>query len=188
MSEPSQLFARVRLSRARYEAFLATSFEIPADDARFFEWLAAAKYYGEPITAQNLHQRVAASVCVRDWVAAVMAPPFPHPGVPSLGIDRYDGDAQTWTLASLGFSESYDDFIPAVAIFRKLAEFLEPGEGGGLLIYRYLFGDGKIIAAMRVDPGSPVFLDETASRTLVAESDSELSALMQRLYAASPEA
>lgn len=187
MSEPSQLFARVRLSRARYDAFLATTFALPTEDAGFFEWLAAAKYYGEPITAQNLHERVTKRVCVRDWVSAVMAPPFPHPGAPSLGIDRYDDDAQTWTLASLGFSESYDDFIPAVAIFRRLAAFLEPGEGGGLLIYRYLFGDGRIIAAMRVDPGSPVFLDESASRELVAKSDAELSTLMQRLSASSPE-
>ncbi len=99
-------------------------------------------------------------------------------GVVMPGRNSYDDEAQTWTLAALDFSENYDDYIAAIAVFREVARYKDlPGEDG-FLIYEFLFGDKHIVAALRIEMDVSQFLDEGDAEPLVPEADVAMEALM----------
>jgi hypothetical protein len=178
MSEPSQLYACVRLSRERLDEFLNSAFPDPSGDAEVLDWLAGAEYYGERYTPELLRERVLSdSTTVGAWVDWLMAP-APY-GFPMPARNSYDDATHTWTLAALDFSENYDDFAKAVAIFREAARYKDLPGDDGLLIYGYMFtNNNRVEVALRLQMGTSQFLDESASAALVAEANVVMEELM----------
>ncbi|MGC1382093.1 MAG: hypothetical protein WA814_13850 [Candidatus Baltobacteraceae bacterium] len=140
MSEPSQFYARIRLSRVRLDELLASAFPDPSGDAEVLGWLSRASYYGE-----------------------------------------------RWTLAALDFSENYDDFTAAVAVFVEAAKYKDLPGADGMLIYSYLFGDSHPSAALRIEMSNATFLSESETETLAAEADETMEALIAEGAAANPQ-
>ena len=104
MSEPSQLYARLHLSRHRLDEFLETTIPDPSGDAELLAWLADAEYYGERFTPDLIRERVNAGITIGAWVDDLMTP-APH-GVVMPARNVYDEESQTWTLGALDFSET----------------------------------------------------------------------------------
>jgi len=185
MSEPSQLYSRVRLSREKLDAFLASPFPDPGGDEDVLAWLENASYYGDPYTPETIRERVVGHATVGDWVNWLMEPALY--GIPMPGSNDYDDAKQTWTLAALDFSENYDDYIAAVAAFREIANYKDmPGSGGdqgdesndGLLIYGYLFEGGAVSVALSIQTGAAEFLDEAQAQPLIIEANAVMEALV----------
>jgi hypothetical protein len=148
MSEPNQLYARVRISRDRYTP----------DKIR--------------------EQVVSGSTTVRAWVDAVIAPGVY--GFPMPSLNAYDDVTQTWTLGVLDFSENYDDYTAAVAVFREIVKFKDVPGDDCMLVFAFLFGSGGIDVALRIGVGASEFLDEDAAAVFVPEAEAAMQALMDR--------
>ena len=176
MSEPSQLYARLHLSRHRLDEFLETTIPDPSGDAELLAWLADAEYYGERYTPDLIRKRVDAGTTIGAWVDDLMTP-APH-GVVMPARNVYDEESQTWTLGALDFSENYDDYLTALAVFRAAANVKDLAGDDGFLIYGYLFEDSHVVAALQVAMGASRFLDEESAAPLVAEADVTMEALM----------
>jgi hypothetical protein len=177
VSEPSQLYARVRLSRARFDGFLNSSFPDPSADGEILAWLGTAEYYGERYTSELIRERVAPGSTIVAWVDELMAP-APY-GIAMPGRNSYDDATQTWTLAALDFSENYDDYIAAIAVFREAAKYKDLPGDDGFLIYGFLFENQHVEVAMRIGINSTEFLEDDAeTEPFVSEANAAMEALM----------
>jgi hypothetical protein len=179
MSEPSQLYARVRISGPRLEEFLKSAFPDPSTDESVLAWLSEASYYGSRYTPEKIRaQVVAETTTVGAWVDDLMAPGIY--GFPMPCLNAYDDATQTWTIGVLDFSENYDDYTAAVAVFRAIAAFKDVPGDDYMLIYAFLFGSGGIDVALKIVPGTSVFLDESAAAQFVPEANAAMQALMDK--------
>jgi hypothetical protein len=176
MSEPRQLYARVHLSRQRLDESLASPFPDVSADEDVLKWLAAASYYGERYTPQLIRERVCDHATVGEWVQW-LAEPAPY-GFEMPHRNYYDDATHAWTLAALDFSENYDDFLAAVAVYRAVARVKDfPGEDC-LLVYSFLFGDSSPSIALQIEMGGSRFLSESEAAPLVAQADTTMEELM----------
>ncbi len=176
MSEPSQLYARVRLSRHRLDEFLSSAFPDPSDDEEVLTWLSKSSYYGERYTPESIRERVASDSTIGAWVDGLMAP-APH-GLAMPGRNSYDDETQTWTLAALDFSENYDDYVAAVAIFREIAKLKDLTGDDGLLVYGFLFENEHVVVALRVAMGMSTFLESSDVEWLLSDANVAMEALI----------
>lgn len=168
MSEPCQLFARVRLSRPQLDRFLNSAFPDPVGDADVLAWLSNASCYGERYTVDSIRERFRDVSTVGAWIDELM-----HPTC------RYDDTTQTWTLAVLDFSESYEDVTAAIAAFRAIARFKDlPGDGDGMLIYGYMYEHGYVVTALGIERGVCRFLDDGAPKGLTMQADAAMESLL----------
>lgn len=176
MSEPSQLYARLRISRPRFEEFLASAFPDPSGDAGVLAWLAEAQYYGPRYTPEKIRANVVNGNTTIGAYVRALAEPGPW-GFPMPHRNAYDDATQTWTLCILDFAENYDDFIAAVAIFRAAATFKDVAGDDAMAIYGYIFESGLTVA-LRVCMGESRFVPESEAAELIEEAGATIQALM----------
>jgi hypothetical protein len=176
MSEPSQLYARIHLSRGRLDEFLNSTVPDPSGDESLLAWLSDAEYYGEPYTPELIRERVVSDARIGAWVDDLMTP-APY-GIAMPARNQYDDESQTWTLAALDFSENYDDYIAALAIFREVAKYKDHPGNDGFLIYGFLFEDRHVVAALRIGIGESQFLDEASAASLGSQADVVMDELL----------
>lgn len=169
MSEPNQLYARVHLSRAKFDAFLASKFPDPSGDAEVLAWLSEASYYGDRYTPELIRERISSEPTVGEWVERQLAP-APY-GFVMPARSSYDEASQTWTLGVLDFSENYDDYLAAVAVFREVAKYKDVAGDDGMLIYACIFANDDVEVALRIEAGSSRFLTEDGAAALVDEAN-----------------
>lgn len=169
MSEPNQLYARVHLSKAKFDVFTASAFPDPSEDAEVLAWLSEAQYYGDRYTPELIRERISSEPTIGEWVERLLAP-APY-GFVMPARSRYDEAAQAWTLAIMDFSENYDDYLAAVAAFREIAKYKDLAGDDGMLVYAYLFGNDGVELALRIETGSSRFLAEDEAAALVEEAN-----------------
>ncbi|PZU93182.1 MAG: hypothetical protein DCE90_16750 [Pseudanabaena sp.] len=103
MSEPSQLFVQIQISKSAFDQFLLHKVVPPSQFRDWEDWLSMAEYYGSKISNETVDtfSRWGFTVdsWLRDWTE----------GKHSSVINQYD--EQTWTLAVTDFSENYREFI-----------------------------------------------------------------------------
>lgn len=176
MSEPNQLYARVHISRPKLDEFLASPFPDPSGDDAVLQWLSEAQYYGPRYTPETIREQVVSGrTTIAEWVDELMGPGawgFPMPAA-----NDYDDATQTWTLGVIDFSENYDDYTAAVAVFRAIAKVKDLDGDDGLLIYGCIFENDAVNVALRVERGSSEFLDEASAGWLVAAANVTMDAL-----------
>jgi len=134
-----------------------------------------AEYYGERYTPELIRERTGPFSTVGAWIDWLMEPAASFP-MPSR--NSYDAATQTWTLAALDFSENYDDYIAAVAIFREAAKYKDLPADDGFLVYGFLFESSHVAAALRIEMGESKFLDESETESLVSEADAAMEELI----------
>ena len=138
-------------------------------------WLAKASYYGDPYTPESIRERVGGDATIGDWVHGLTTPAAFGLVMPS--SVGYDDKTQTWTAAVLDFSENYDDYIAAVAVFREIAKYKDLPGDDGLLIYGFLFENEAVAVALRIEMGASHFLAESATESLVSEANAAMTTL-----------
>jgi hypothetical protein len=187
MSEPNQLYARIRISRPRLDEFLRSPFPDPSDDAAVLAWLSTASYFGDRYTPEKIREQVvSAATTVGAWIDWLMSP-APY-GFPMPSANEYDDSTQTWTIGVLDFSENYDDYTAAVAVFRAVTAFKDVPGDDCMLIFAFLFGSGEAEVALRIDSGASEFLDESAAAEFIPEATAAMEALMAKGAAQAGEA
>jgi hypothetical protein len=169
MSEPNQLYARVHLSRAKFDEFLASAFPDPSEDDDVLAWLFEASYYGDRYTPESIRERISSEPTIGQWVEQLVAP-APY-GFVMPARSSYDDASQAWTLAILDFSENYDDYLAAVAAFREIAKYKDVLGDDGMLVYAYMFGNDDVEVALRIETGSSRFLAEDEAAPLVEQAN-----------------
>jgi hypothetical protein len=171
------LYARVRLSRPRFDEFLASDFPDPSEDPDVLAWLSTAPYYGDRYTPELILERISSEPTVGEWVSRLLEP-APY-GFAMPARNSYDDESQTWTLAVLDFSENYDDYLAAVAVFREIAKHKDlPGDDDGMLIYGHLFESDGVQVALRITTGSAMFVGEDEAAALVSEANTAMDELI----------
>jgi hypothetical protein len=176
VSEPNQLYARVRLSRQRLDDLLGSAFPDPSEDEDVLGWLSTASYYGERYTPKLIRERISSEPTVREWVDRLLEPASYGFAMPAR--NGYDDGSQTWTLAVLDFSENYDDYIAAVAVFREIAKYKDLLSDDGMLIYGHLFESDGVQLALRITIGSAKFMGEDEAGELVSEANTVMDELI----------
>jgi len=182
MSEPSSAYARVRLSKAAFAAFLAS---VPARPNQYPDWIAwlATSSYSGTLTQADIDQ-MGYDDYDRDKISSVgaildlwlNAPHF------SVGESRYDNETQTWTFGNLDGSENYRDFIVFLTILRGVAYFKDlPGEDF-ILIFPFFWG-GPPEAYVLITPGSSRLVAE-APEAAEAEATEHLQKIYETLQSA----
>jgi hypothetical protein len=184
MSEPSQLYARVRISRNRLDEFLRSAFPDPSGDEAVLAWLSKAEYYGERYTPELIRERTGSFSTVGAWIDWLMEPAA---SLPMPSRNSYDAATQTWALAALDFSENYDDYIAAVATFREAAKYKDLPGNDGFLVYGFLFESGHVAVALGIETGESRFLEESEAESLVSEADAAMEELIAEGAAGSEE-
>jgi hypothetical protein len=169
MSEPNQLYARVHLSRAKLDAFLASAFPDPSEDADVLAWLSKAPYYGDRYTRESIRERISSEATVGEWVERLLEP-APY-GFVMPARSSYDEASQAWTLGVLDFSENYDDYLAAVAAFREVAKYKDVPGDDGMLIYACIFANDDVEVALRIKTGWSRFLSDDEAAILVEEAN-----------------
>jgi hypothetical protein len=176
MSEPNQLYARVRLTRPRFDEFLSSAFRDPSEDPDVLAWLSTASYYGDRYTPELIRERISSEPTVSEWVERLLEQ-APY-GFAMPARNSYDDESQTWTLAVLDFSENYDDYIAAVAVFREIAKYKDLPSDDGMLIYGHLFESDGVQLALRITIGSAKFMGEGEAGELVSEANTVMDELI----------
>lgn len=182
MSEPNQLYVHVHLSRKRFDALIASKFPDVSSDPAVLEWLANASYYGPKYTAETVRERLSDYETVGQWVDAVTGPGVY--GFPMPVRNHYDEAEQSWTLGVLDFSESYDDYLAAVAACRAISQFKDLPSEDGMLIYGYMFSGDAVSVALRIRVGEASFITEEEAAPLVAQANVTMKALVDEGAAA----
>ena len=177
MSEPNQLYARVHLTRAKLHEFLASAFPIPSEDADVLAWLSEASYYGERYTPELIRERISSEPTVGQWVESLVAS-APY-GFVMPARNSYDEASQAWTVAVLDFSENYDDYLAAVAVFREIAKYKDVPGDDGMLIYANMFGNDDVEVALRIGMGTSQFLKEDEVADLIQEANVAMDRLKE---------
>jgi hypothetical protein len=175
MSEPNQLYARVRLSRSKLDEFLKSAFPDPSEDEGVLAWLSSTSYYGDRYTPESIRERISSERTVGAWVD-VAVEPADWLAMPAR--NAYDDVSKTWTLAVLTFSENFDDYIAAVAVFREIAKYKDLPGDDGMLIYGHLFESDGVEVALRIAMGSASFIDEAEAASLVSEANAIMDELI----------
>jgi hypothetical protein len=169
MSEPNQLYARVHLSRGKFDEFLAARFPDPSEDSEVLAWLSGASYYGDRYTPQSIRERISAEATIGEWVERLLEP-APY-GFVMPARSSYDEASQAWTLAVLDFSENYDDYLAAVAVFREAAKYKDLDGDDGMLIYACIFASDDVEVALRIKTGWSRFIIEDEAGVLIEEAN-----------------
>lgn len=125
MSEPSQLFVQIRISKGAFDRFLLHKVVPPSHFGDWEDWLSTAEYYGERITnttVDNIDKRAGNwGFTVDSWLHDWIERGYPEYSPPI--INQYDEQTRTWMLSVPDFSENYGDFIVTLNVIRQIAWF-----------------------------------------------------------------
>jgi len=183
MSEPSSLYARIRLSESAFTAFQGSVPALPSQYPDWLSWLATRHYTGtlsqadiDQMSYDGYDQNKVSSIgkIVDWWLGA------PHYTV---GQSRYNAETQTWTFGLLDSSENYKDFIVFLSILRGVARFKDlPGEDF-ILIFPFFWG-GPPEAYVVVNAGNSSLATEVpaAIETEATEGVEEIFNTLQSTY------
>ncbi|WP_008319579.1 hypothetical protein [Leptolyngbya sp. PCC 6406] len=155
MSEPSQLFVQIRISKGAFDQFLLHKVVPPSQFGDWEDWLSTAEYYGDKITNETVDKfsrwGFAVGSWLRDWTEGKYTDSV---------INQYDEQTRTWTLAVTDFSENYREFIINLNVIRQIALFKDISSKDYVLIIPFFFGSGTETpeAVMEIAENSSVFI------------------------------
>jgi hypothetical protein len=134
MSEPNSLFARIHLSKERFETFLAAPPKPPVLDANWTNWWNTRKMYSpHPLSENDLYAYNAASnkAILDGWMENKNTGTFYD----------YDETGQTLNLGLIFFSENYGEMIPMLSFILSLAEYKENNPDDFCIVFPFFWGD-----------------------------------------------
>lgn len=177
MSEPSSLYARVRLTERALTAFYASAPALPSQFDDWRPWLASKHYYGEITDAEIEQMTQSEAASVGEMLALWLEQPTPGPSQV-----QYDPLTQTWTLGLLECSENYYDFILVLSWLRAIARFKDLPGDDFIVIHPYIWG-GPPEAYVAVTVGSSTLHDDIPP-TVLAEAEAGLRQIFDALASA----
>lgn len=180
MSEPSSLYARVRLTPAAFAAFQASTLALPREYSDWRAWLDGQRYHGS-----ISDERIGAAThpgneqTVGEYLALATT-------MPGLGDgSSYDPATQTWLFRLIECSENYFDFLLILSVLRAVALYKDlpsaPTTDDFILIYPFLWG-GAAEAYLVISAGGSHFSHEIPA-TAIQEADDSFNALYQAISA-----
>jgi hypothetical protein len=175
MSEPNQLYMKVKIGRPQLEKFFEAKGVPVSTFPDTAEWISTKQYYGEPLTFERIEQYSPVSYSAGDAVS-VWTSKRDYP----LSTNTYDEETQTWTLAILEFSENYGDFIRMMTCLRRIADFKDIDTVDHLLIYGYIYEDCEVAAAIEITLGASRILTGAPSASLISEANAVMDDLLTR--------
>lgn len=180
MSEPSSLYARVRLTPAAFAAFQASSRVLPNAYHDWRGWLDRQQYYGsisdDQITSATHPEN-------GSTVGAYLAEPST---LQEFGLgSHYDAATQTWLFRLIECSENYVDFLLILSVLRAVAHYKDlPANGATddfILIYPFLWG-GDANAYVVITAGASSFRTDIPP-TAIQEANASFTRLYEALRA-----
>ena len=180
MSEPSSLYARVRLTASAFAAFQASSLALPGAYTDWRTWLDRQRYYGQISDAE-----IATAVYPEpaNTVGAYLAETA---AMSAFGLgSHYDPVTETWLFRLIECSENYFDFVLILSVLRAIAHYKDlpdtPVQDDFILIYPFLWG-GAPNAYVVITPGTSYF-GAAIPPTAIQEADASFTALYEALRA-----
>ena len=180
MSEPSSLYARVRLTASAFAAFQASPLTLPGAYTDWHVWLDGQRYYGQisdDQIATAAHPEPANTVGAYLAETAAMS---------AFGLgSHYDPVTETWLFRLIECSENYIDFLLILSVLRAVAHYkdlpADPANDDFILIYPFLWG-GAPNAYVVITSGTSYF-GATIPPTAIQEADASFTALYEALRA-----
>lgn len=131
MSEQSSLYAKIKIKKENYEAFLKSKLAVTKDQTGWGDWWNGLEMYGEPNIEDNLvtyhDENIAAFI--QSWLEMEDTLPF----------SDYDAETETWHFGLVMFTDNYAEMIPCLGALRGVSEFKEADESDFVIIFPYFW-------------------------------------------------
>ncbi len=153
MSEPSSLYAKIRLSKAAKQNFLdskATTLEKYTD---WISWLQDKEFHGS-LTEADVNGIDYGKSTVREYLDVWIASPY------SYGFEEYDEKTGTWIISLYEFSENYLEYISFLHVLRSVQRFKDTDDEDFILIHSYMWGNTDSDTSIKLLKGNSVILKE----------------------------
>ena len=150
MSEPNSLFAKIHISKNKFDAFLSSKPQTPTLDNDWKEWWASRKMYGKSeLQEQNL-------VCYIDETNGAIINSLVE-AKEYLAFSEYDDQHEIWNFGVIMFAENYLDMIPGIAFIKSVSEFKNENNEDFAIIYNHFWGAAYVCAFINYQNGDSFF-------------------------------
>lgn len=121
MSDTSQLFAKIKISKTALWDYLNHKTGSPTELSGLNAWLQNKRWEGFEVYWDDIDDQCSKGLIVKDWLESycseknvIINEPF---------INHYDEASQTWTLALLEFSDNIYEIITALYVLSEIKKF-----------------------------------------------------------------
>lgn len=154
MSEPSSLFAKIKIRRDKLNKFLSAPPAQFADLPGWNAWWDSREMYDKPKFNEELLEPYNAKTnraALKNWQKDKEA-----------GTSlEYDETSHTWYVSILMFSENYFEMIPMLGLLRSIAPYKEPDDTDFILVFSFLWYEaGEPNAYIRFQDNASVFSEK----------------------------
>lgn len=140
MSDVSQLFLKIKLSKQALQGYLSHTTGSPIELPGLSNWLDQQRLNGIEVYIDDIEEQCSSQLQVINWLQsycteqnAAMQEPY---------INHYDEISQTWTFALLEFSDNIFEMITALYVISEISHFKDIESDDFVMIIPYLNGEG----------------------------------------------
>jgi hypothetical protein len=159
MSDVSQLFLKIKLSKQALQDYLSHTTGSPVELSGLSSWLDHQRLNGIEVYIDDIEEQCSSQLEVMNWLQSycteqntAMQEPY---------INHYDEISQTWTFALLEFSDNIFEIVTALHVISEIAHYKDIESDDFVMIIPYLNGEGteNPMAVMQINMDNVAFKD-----------------------------
>ena len=158
MSEPNSLFAKIHISKDKFDAFLKAKPKQPKLNDNWLEWWNSKEMYNKSeLQEKNLYcfEEPTNELIINGWIEAKE----------TLTFSEYNLENEIWHFGIIMFSENYFEMIPELAFLKSIDEFKNEDENDFTIVYNYFWGDEDVNAFINYKNGKALFNNKILSKS-----------------------
>lgn len=164
MSEPSSLYAKIRISPLARQAFLNSTISNADTYRDWIPWLETKEFYGSLTQADinaMTYQDQTTQAYLQQWITSRYA----------FGHEMYDEHTATWIISMYEFSENYREYIHFLHVLRSVDRFKDLQDDDFILVHSYNWGNTESDVAIQIKAGESKVLTTIPNAYLTEASE-----------------
>ena len=159
MSDVSQLFLKIKLSKQALQEYLSHTTSSPVELPGLINWLHQQRLNGIEVYIEDIEEQCSSQLKVMNWLQSYCTEQ--NSAIQEPYINHYDEISQTWTFALLEFSDNIYELVTALYVISEIAHYKDIESDDFVMIIRYLDGMGteNPMAVMQVNMDKVEFKD-----------------------------
>lgn len=172
MFDNPSLVARVRLSPSAFQQYSKSAFKPPTAYTDWSDWLDAQEWQGKDSGLTSASVVASVNRDVKSEFCAVESSEF--------AIQRYDEQAQTFTLVWFEYSVNYPALVEVLNSFRQIADFKDTPDDDFLTIGFEGWSTDEVIVVLQIRRGESSLLqpDSPAALSILEDASETVEGVM----------
>jgi hypothetical protein len=156
MSQPNSLFAKIKISKEQFVAFLKAAPEQPAFDNDWSDWWNSRQMQSpKPLSESDLAiYNKKDNEAIINWLEGDLE---------SMTFSQHGNGY--WHFGVLMFGETYRDMLPAIAFLKSVASFKDDSSGDFATIYDYYWGGNAVPVYIEYHNGKGILKQKVKSKS-----------------------